>query len=123
MNKKEKPSKGRRSAAVGIAICFIAAVAMVGTYTLREYQKSQNDEQNVTEDAENTQNETKEPSEEANTDKLVIDQEDDEEDADGQDTEDMDEAGTSDSQNTQGQSESSISRRSEEHTSELQSRI
>lgn len=110
MNKKEKPSKGRRSAAVGIAICFIAAVAMVGTYTLREYQKSQNDEQNMTEDAENTQNETKEPSEEANTDKLVIDQEDDEEDADGQDTDDKDEAGTSDAQNTQGQSGSSVSR-------------
>ncbi len=38
MNKKETSSKGRKGASVGLVICFVAAVAMVGTYTFRNYE-------------------------------------------------------------------------------------
>ena len=40
MNKNERPSflKGR-GAAVGIVICFVAVIALVGVYTFNNYQK------------------------------------------------------------------------------------
>lgn len=45
MNKNEKPSLWRgKGAAVGIVICFVAVIAMVGAYTFNNYQK-QIDEQ------------------------------------------------------------------------------
>ena len=45
MNKNEKPSLLRgKGAAVGIVICFVAVIAMVGAYTFNDYQK-QIDEQ------------------------------------------------------------------------------
>lgn len=45
MNKNEKPSLLRgKGAAVGIVICFVAVIAMVGAYTFNNYQK-QIDEQ------------------------------------------------------------------------------
>lgn len=44
MNKEQKPSKSKKGASVGIAICFVAAVAIVGTYTLRDYQEAKRQE-------------------------------------------------------------------------------
>ena len=40
MNKNEKPSflKGK-GAAVGIVICFVAVIALVGAYTFSNYQR------------------------------------------------------------------------------------
>lgn len=81
MNKRPKSSK-RKSASVGIAICFVAAVVMVGTYTLRSYQKSEQQGIETTEENSSVEDETKEPSASANTDKLVIDTEKDDEEKD-----------------------------------------
>ena len=40
MNKNEKPSFFRsKSAAVGIVICFVAVIAMVGAFTFNNYEK------------------------------------------------------------------------------------
>ena len=39
MNKDERPSFLRgKGAAVGIVICFVAVIAMVGAYTFNNYQ-------------------------------------------------------------------------------------
>lgn len=74
MKKRLKSSK-RRRASVGIAICFAAAVAIVGTYTLRSYQESDLQERDTT-DEDNTKDEMN-PAKSANTDKLIIDTDDD----------------------------------------------
>lgn len=79
MNKRPKSSKKSR-ASVGIAICFVAAVAIVGTYTLRTYQESERQELGTADETNSTEEETKEPARSANTDKLIIDTEDDEQD-------------------------------------------
>lgn len=76
MNKRPKPSK-RRGASVGIAICFAAAVAIVGTYTLKSYQKSDRLENSTMDETDRTE-EKKVQTRSANTDKLVINTEDDE---------------------------------------------
>ena len=45
MNKNEKPSIFRsKGAAAGVVICFVAVIAMVGTFTFNKYEK-QMDEQ------------------------------------------------------------------------------
>ena len=45
MNKKEKFSflKGK-GASVGIVLCFVAVIAMVGTVTFRNYNKNMNEQ-------------------------------------------------------------------------------
>ncbi len=73
--KKRIMSSKKRGASVGIAICFAAAVAIVGTYTLRSGQESGRQERNAT-DEDYTEEDIK-PSRSANTDKLVINTEDD----------------------------------------------
>lgn len=44
MNKKQRPSKSRKGTSIGIAVCFIAAIIMVGTYTLRSHQEMKRQE-------------------------------------------------------------------------------
>lgn len=39
-NSNETPTKGKKGAAVGLVICFVAAVATVGTYTFKNYKNS-----------------------------------------------------------------------------------
>lgn len=73
--KKRIMSPKRRKASVGIAICFAAAVAIMGTYTLRSYQESDQQERDTT-DEDNTRDEMN-PAKSANTDKLIIDTDDD----------------------------------------------
>lgn len=101
MNKRPKSSK--KSASVGIAICFVAAVAIVGTYTLRSYQESERQELGVTDGTNSTDDETKEPARSANTDKLIIDTED-EDDANAETNEQTEEgdAETSEENNLNG---------------------
>lgn len=43
-NSNETPTKGKKGASVGLVICFVAAVAMVGTYTFKNYKNSVADE-------------------------------------------------------------------------------
>lgn len=43
-NNKETPTKGKKGAQVALVICFVAAVAMVGTYTFKNYKGSVRDE-------------------------------------------------------------------------------
>ena len=45
MNKRQKPSKSRRGAGITLAVCFVAAAVMVGTYTLRNYQEAKQQEE------------------------------------------------------------------------------
>lgn len=84
MNKDPKPSKRKKGASVGIAICFVAAIAIVGTYTLRDYQEVKRQELAMTENTDDTENtgstEEEELSEETNTDNLIIDSDDEEND-------------------------------------------
>ena len=80
MNKEQKPSKRKKGASVGIAICFVAAIAIVGTYTLRDYQETKQKELAIVEDMDSTEDmvsagEEEQPAEEANTDNLTIDTE------------------------------------------------
>lgn len=80
MNKEQKPSKRKKGASVGIAICFVAAIAIVGTYTLRDYQETKRKELAIVEDMDSTEDmvsagEEEQPAEEANTDNLTIDTE------------------------------------------------
>lgn len=80
MNKEQKPSKRKKGASVGIAICFVAAIAIVGTYTLRDYQETKRKELAIVEDMDSTEDmvsagEEEQPAEEANTDNLTVDTE------------------------------------------------
>lgn len=72
--KKRKKSSGRRRASIGIALCFVAAVVIAGTYTLTSYRRS-----NQTQEEEQTDDSTKRDDKQddvstrsANTDKLIV---------------------------------------------------
>lgn len=71
MNKNERPSflKGR-GAAVGIVICFVAVIALVGAYTFNNYQKDI-DEQ-IAKAEEQAEQLTKDDTEETTTDDIVL---------------------------------------------------
>ena len=76
MKKRKKPS-ARRRASIGIALCFVAAVVIAGTYTLTNYRKSgQQDEQEQQADSTKKKDRnSKVSAKSANTDKLTIDTE------------------------------------------------
>lgn len=79
MNKNERPSFLRgRGAAVGLVICFVAVIAMVGAYTFNNYQK-QIDEQ-VAKAEDQAEKLTEEKSEETTTDDIVLPETEEEED-------------------------------------------
>lgn len=61
----------KRGAAVAAAACFIAAIAIVGTYTFRDFKQSEENEELA--DARNTQDTAEEPdaSETANADQVL----------------------------------------------------
>ncbi len=71
MSNKQKPSNSRKGAGVAIAICFVAAIAMAGTYALNGVKKA--------EEQELAKVEEKMETEIANTEKLVINTENDDE--------------------------------------------
>lgn len=41
MNQKQNPKKKNRGAAVAAVLCFVAAIAIVGTYTFKDYRDTQ----------------------------------------------------------------------------------
>lgn len=71
MNKNEKPSllKGK-GAAVGIVICFVAVIVMVGAFTFNNYNKKLN--QQLAKAEEQTEQLTKEKSEATTTNDIVL---------------------------------------------------
>lgn len=104
MNKNERPSflKGR-GAAVGIVICFVAVIALVGVYTFNNYQKDI-DEQ-VAKAEKQAEELTEDKTEETTADDIVLPEAEDKQDgtetaddvahgtADGQDSADSGSAG------------------------------
>lgn len=44
MNKNQKPSMSKRRATVAAVLCFVAAIAIAGTYTFSDYKKTQKNE-------------------------------------------------------------------------------
>ncbi|MCI5869653.1 MAG: peptidoglycan DD-metalloendopeptidase family protein [Dorea sp.] len=67
MNEKKKSSQKKRGATVAAVLCFVAAIAIAGTYTFNDYKKTQQKELARAEEENDTQEETtKEPTQEAN---------------------------------------------------------
>lgn len=71
MNKRQRPSRRKKSASVGIVLCFVAAIAIVGTYTLRDYRDAQRQELELAKLAKEKEEEKKEQAKATNN--LVID--------------------------------------------------
>lgn len=44
MSKNQKPSMSKRRATVAAVLCFVAAIAIAGTYTFNDYRKTQKNE-------------------------------------------------------------------------------
>ena len=95
MNKNERPSflKGR-GAAVGIVICFVAVIALVGVYTFNNYQKDI-DEQ-VAKAEKQAEELTEDNTEETTADDIVLPEAEDKQD--GTETADDAAYGTTDGQ-------------------------
>lgn len=71
MNKNERPSfLKRRGAAVGIVICFVAVIALVGAYTFNNYQKDIDEQMAKAE--EQAEQLTKDDTEETTTDDILL---------------------------------------------------
>ena len=79
MNKRQRPSQKKKGAAVAAVVCFVAAIALVGTYTFNGYKRTQQKEElELAKNEDDTEEErTKEPAEEANN--LVINNKEDKE--------------------------------------------
>ena len=74
MNKRQKPSQKMKGATVAAVLCFVAAIAIVGTYTFSDYKRIQREEQFAKAVEDDTKEEEKEePAEQANN--LVFKQE------------------------------------------------
>lgn len=97
MNKNERPSflKGR-GAAVGIVICFVAVIALVGVYTFNNYQKDI-DEQ-VAKAEKQAEELTEDNTEETTADDIVLPEAEDKQD--GTETADDVAYGTTDGQDS-----------------------
>ncbi len=102
MKKRKKPS-ARRRASIGIALCFVAAVVIAGTYTLTSYRKSgqQDEQEQQTDSTKKDDSNNKVSAKSANTDKLTIDTED--KDGQNQDQQNSEEK----NQSTEGTDQSS----------------
>ena len=71
MNKNERPSfLKRRGAAVGIVICFVAVIALVGVYTFNNYQKDIDEQMAKAE--QQAEQLTEDKTEETTTDDIVL---------------------------------------------------
>lgn len=70
-----KPKKKRRGAAVAAVLCFVAAIAVVGTYTFKDYRETQREFELA--QARDQEQKNKEESEAANTDKIFNEKEED----------------------------------------------
>lgn len=71
MNRMQRPSQKRKAASVAAVLCFVAAIAIVGTYTFKDYRQTQQKAQLARMEKDSTKDEEKkEPAEKANN--LVI---------------------------------------------------
>ena len=104
MNKRQRPAKKRKGATAAVVVCFVAAIAIVGTYTFRDYRKTQEEQQLAqAEETDDTKEEkTEEPTETANND-LVINttENDDKQDVNDNSDDTADGAAANENQNTQ----------------------
>lgn len=66
MKQRQRPKK-KKGASVAAVLCFVAAIAVVGTYTFQDYRESQREEK-LAQAKKELENETKEDSEETSTD-------------------------------------------------------
>ena len=71
MNKKQKPFQKKKGATVAAVLCFVAAIAIVGTYTLNDYKNTQKKQELAMAEEQDDTKEELADAEEANT--LVID--------------------------------------------------
>ena len=44
MNQKQRPKRKNRGATVAAVLCFVAAIALVGTYTFKDYRNTQKEQ-------------------------------------------------------------------------------
>ena len=93
MNKKQKPSQKKKAATVAAVLCFVAAIAIVGTYTFNDYKTTQQKEQLARAEETNDPEDEKdtEPAEEANN--LVVSNQDDTKEQEDQNQEDTADTG------------------------------
>ncbi len=84
MNKKQSPPQKKRGATVAAVLCFVAAIAIVGTYTLGNSREArQNEELARTEETQTKDNSTQDEDENGSAEEagsLVIDNQSDTED-------------------------------------------
>lgn len=66
-----KQKRRRRGASVAVVLAFVAAIAIVGTYTFKDYRESQRELEFAKAEAERLENQAKEQSESANTDQII----------------------------------------------------
>lgn len=98
--KKSKPRK-RRGATAAAVLSFAAAIAIVGTYTFRDYKESQREDQlALAEEARETQQQEPEESQETNTD-LILNTEEPAEEEENSMTEEEEEEETVLEENTE----------------------
>lgn len=72
MNRRQRPSRRKKGATAAVVICFVAAIAIVGTYTFRDYQKTQEQQLAKAEETKKAEEKkAKEPSKEANNNLVV----------------------------------------------------
>lgn len=77
MNQRQKPKKTKRGATAAAVLCFVAAIAIVGTYTFKDYRETQREQQIAqTEETNDTKENELQQSEEANTDMIINSEED-----------------------------------------------
>lgn len=96
MNKKPFSLKGK-GAAVGIVICFVAVIVMVGAYTFNSYERKTEDQ--VAQAEEQKENTTKENSEAATANDIVLPEKENDTSTET-DTEEKDDAEDADVRNT-----------------------
>lgn len=103
MNKRQRPAKKRKGATAAVVVCFVAAIAIVGTYTFRDYRKTQEEQQLAqAEETDDTKEEKmEEPTETANNDLVINTTENDDKQDVNDNSDDTDGAAANENQNTQ----------------------
>ncbi len=73
MNQKQRPKRKNRGATVAAVLCFVAAIALVGTYTFKDYRNTQKEQLLAqTEEIRNREKKEDTPKAEETTTDLII---------------------------------------------------
>ena len=73
MNQKQRPRRKNRGATVAAVLCFVAAIALVGTYTFKDYRNTQKEQLLAqTEEIRNREKKEDTPKAEETTTDLII---------------------------------------------------